>query len=58
MAKRETLEDVIRMATRVQTRMAKDGIRIGWTIQWEPQKSEKDCAGSQRKRTPNREAKP
>ena len=31
MAKRETIEDVIRMAVRVQERMRKDGVGLHWT---------------------------
>lgn len=52
MAKRETLEDVIRMATRVQKRLAQQGIQLGWTLHWAPcppEKTDKQCAGSRRK---------
>lgn len=34
--KKETVEDVIRMATRVQTRLRKDGVELRWTLQFVP----------------------
>ena len=35
-AKKETVEDVIRMATRVQTRLRKEGIALAWTMHYQP----------------------
>ena len=32
----ETLEEVIRMATRVQVRLRKEGIELRWTMQFVP----------------------
>jgi hypothetical protein len=34
--KRETLEDVIRMAVRVQTRLKKEGVGLHWTLYFTP----------------------
>ncbi len=50
--KRETIEDVVRMAVRVTNRMPRDGVQLHWSVTTEPCppcKSEKDCAGSQLK---------
>lgn len=36
MSKRETVEDVIRMAVRVTTRMRRQGVQLHWTVTTEP----------------------
>lgn len=36
MAKREDIEDVIRMAVRVAGRYAKEGIVLRWTLHYDP----------------------
>lgn len=34
--KREDIEDVIRMATRVQARLRAEGVELRWTLQFVP----------------------
>lgn len=46
--KRETIEEVIRMASRVQMKMAREGIALRFTVYFEP------CPPTKNKRRPQK----
>jgi hypothetical protein len=38
-SKQPTVEDVVRLATKVQARLAKEGIMLRWQMSWNPDDS-------------------
>lgn len=59
MAKKETVEDVIRMSVRVTKRMREEGVQLHWTVTMEPCDPWKtDAQRGDQRITKNRGTKP